>query len=430
VKKKVLWLGLMAMLLLWPTVTVLADDPGLSFDEGRIFVDEDVSLEPGEAFNGDLGVFNGDLTVPENSVVNGDVFVTDGDIELAGQVNGNLAVINGDLGMAEGSQVTGNVFGMSGDLDVAGLVGGDLAALFGDMQLRSAAVVRGNLLTLSGNIERDTGARVLGDEVSEIPLPRIPIAPERPTPPELPRLTPQPELPVPPQPPVLPWAHQETLGQRIGRFVGRTLTATLLGLVFVGLGVLVVFIWPRATRKVADCISTLPLQSFGLGLLTLLIAAGLEALATVLMIIVILVATALIATVILIPIGLLLILLSILLLLPVPLVLAAAMVVGWVSLADLVGRKVLQILNVHDVKPVGAVFVGMLLTVAVAATLWIVKPVCCAWPFVILLTSAGVGAAIHTRFGSQSCQPSQPATGPDVLPLEAMDEEAGQPEPM
>jgi hypothetical protein len=222
------------------------------------------------------------------------------------------------------------------------------------------------------------------------------------------------------------------LGQQIGRFIGRAVMMTFMGLLFVGLGVLVTFLWPRHTRQVSDCISAMPIQSFGLGLLTFLIAAGLEALAAVLMILVILVAAALIATVILIPIGLLLILLSFLLLLPVPIALAGAMAMGWVGLADRIGRKVLELLNVQDARPVGAVLVGMLITVGVAGTLWLLAPACCGWPFVIALTSVGLGATIHTRFGTQSCRQAPPSgASPDasqVLPPEAMDEEAGKPD--
>ena len=98
----------------------------------------------------------------------------------------------------------------------------------------------------------------------------------------------------------------------------------------VAMGVLVVVAWPKRTQKVADCIAATPVQSFGLGLLTFLIATGLEALAAVLMVVIILVAAVLIGTVILIPIGLLLILVSFLVLLPVPLALAGAMILGWV----------------------------------------------------------------------------------------------------
>ena len=418
-RKKSLWLGLMALLLLWPIATVFADEPFVNLDGGRMFVNEDVSLEPGETFGGDLGVQDGDLTLPEGSVVDGDVFIASGDADVAGRVNGNLAVINGDLVLSESGWVAGDVLGTSSDQDVAGHVQGDLSALFGDVDLRSTAVIEGDLLVLSGSIEREAGARVLGDQMSEIPIPPIPLAPEKLKRPEVPDRTPPPE-PLRPQ--------RGTFWQRIGRFVGRTLTAVFLSLVFIAVGVLITFIWPRAARRVSDCIALLPAKSFGLGLLTFLIAAGLEALGGVLMILIILVAAALIGTVILIPVGLLLIVLSVLVLLPVPLALAAAMVLGWVGLAELIGQKVLRALKASEVKPLGAVFVGLLITVPLTAVLWILQPACCAWPFVILLTSVGLGAVVQTRFGTQSGHAPQPAVEPDVLPAEAMDEESGQPD--
>jgi hypothetical protein len=144
------------------------------------------------------------------------------------------------------------------------------------------------------------------------------------------------------------------------------------------------------------------------------------------MIVVILIGAVMIGTVILIPVGLLLILLSVLLLLPVPLAMIGGVVLGWVALAELIGQKVLRALKARDVRPMGAVLVGLLITVPLAAILWVAEPLCCAWPFVILLTSLGLGAVFHTRFGKQGCRSTK--TGPDALPMEAMDEEAGLPD--
>jgi hypothetical protein len=199
-------------------------------------------------------------------------------------------------------------------------------------------------------------------------------------------------------------------------------------LVLIALGMLIVFVWPRPARKVSECISAMPVQSFALGLLTFLIAAVLEALAMVLMILVILLAAALISTIILIPVGLLMILLSVLLLLPVPIALLGGMVLGWVALAELLGRKVLTLLKSTDVRPLGATLLGLIITVPIAAILWVAKPVCCAWPFVILLTSIGLGAVIHTRFGRQDCRQTQTTDADELLPPEAMDEEVGLPD--
>ncbi len=427
VRKKGLWLGLLVLLLLLPASAVYADSPSQNLDGGRIFVDEDVSLEPGETFKGDMGIFNGDLTVPAGSSVNGDVFVTNGDAEIGGQINGAVAVISGDLSLMESGVVQGDVFTLSGDQEVAGRVGGALSVMFGNSELLKSAVVQGDVVVLSGSLERETGAQVLGQELREIPLPQLPFLRERLTVPDLPRVPEIPERPsIPtPQPPRV---RVETPARGFGAFVGRVLTAGFFSLIFVALGVLIVFVWPRATHRVSDCIAAMPMQSFVLGLLTFLIAAVLEALAMVLLILIIVVAAALISTVILIPIGLLLILLSVLVLLPVPLALVAAMVLGWIGLAELVGQKVVKLLKAGQVRSLGATLVGLLVTVPVAAVLWVAKPVCCAWPFIILLTSVGLGAVFHTRFGKQSCRQSKLPAEQELLPAEAMDEEAGEPD--
>ena len=436
-RKKGLWLGvLLLLLLLLPTGAAFADGPRLTTDDGQIFVDEDVILEAGQVFDGDLGILNGDLSVPSDSVVRGDVFVTNGDVEIAGRIDGSLAVISGDLALEQGAVVEGDLFVMSGAHEVAGRVTGDLSVMFGDADLRDSAVVDGDLMVLSGRLERAAGARIGGEELREITLPDLPFIRERIATRDLPDL---PEVPVRPE---VPRVRVETAGQRFGRFVGKAVSAGFFSLVFIALGVLVVFIWRRPTRRVSECIEAMPVQSFVLGLLTFLIAAVLEAFAAVLLILIVLVAAALISTVILIPIGLLLILLSVLVLLPVPLALLGGMVLGWVALAQLIGQKVGKVLRGGELQPLAATLLGLIITVPVAAVLWVAQSVCCAWPFIILLTSMGLGAVFHTRFGRQSCDEVTPSTAPEgeagapkgaagvaeVLPVEAMDEEAGAPD--
>lgn len=416
------------MLLLWSASVVFADAPVLSLDGGRIFVDEDVSLPSGETFRGDIGVFDGDLTVPQGSTIEGDVFITNGDANIAGRVNGSVAIMSGDSVLKETGVVQGDLFVMRGDLDSAGQVHGDLSVMFGDLALRSSAVVVGNLTVVSGSYERAPGAQVRGEELAEIPLPKIPFMSEKLTLPDVPALPETPDIPrwTLPTPPVPPQFHREALGQRIGHFIGRIMTVGFLSLIFMAVGLLIVFFWPRATRQVSECIAVMPAQSFVLGLLTFLIAIVLESVAVVLMIVILLVAALLIGTVVLIPFGLLMLLLSVLVLLPVPLALVGAVVLGWMGLAELLGQQILRMLRIHDVTSLGAVLVGLLITVPLAAMLWILNPICCAWPFVILLTSVGVGAVIHTRFGTQSCRQYSQSTSADVLPAEAMDEEVGQ----
>jgi len=422
-------LGVLLLLLLLPAGAAFADGPRLTTDDGQIFVDEDVMLEPGEVFEGDLGIFNGDLSIPRDSVVRGDVFVTNGDVEVTGRIDGSLAVISGDLTLEQGAVVEGDLFVMSGTHQVAGRVAGDLSVMFGNAELRDSAVVDGDLMVLSGRLERSTGARIGGDELREIPLPDLPFLRERIATPGLP------EMPVRPEVPAIPRVRVETPAREFGRFVGKAVSAGFFSLVLIALGVLIVFVWPRPTRRVSECIEAMPVQSFVLGLLTFLIAAVLEAFAVVLLILIVLVAAALISTVILIPIGLLLILLSVLVLLPVPLALLGGMILGWVALAQLIGQKLGKLLRGGEIRPLAATLLGLIITVPVAAILWVLKPVCCAWPFVILLTSMGLGAVFHTRFGRQPCDQPKPAAAPEgeagaaeALPAEAMDEEAGAPD--
>jgi hypothetical protein len=314
-------------------------------------------------------------------------------------------------------------------------VNGDLSILFGDANLRSTAVVGGDVMTGPGSLTQEAGAQVRGRMVQDVPLPPLPFlegwteempelvvppTPEAPEPPELQRIPEPPERPrvevrTPPQP---------TMMQQVGRFVGRVLGTMFLSALAIAGGMLVVFIWPRTTRRVSRCISAMPLQSLGLGLLTFLIAAALEVLAVMLMVVVILVGALMIGTVILIPIGLLLILLSVVLLLPVPLALAGGMVLGWVATAEMIGRRAFVALRIEDPAPLSAALVGLLITVPLAAMLWLIMPACCGLPFVIVLTSLGLGAVFHTRFGTQECRSSK-AT---VLPADAMEEEVGRPD--
>jgi hypothetical protein len=433
-KKKGLWLSLLVCLLLLPAPVILADGPRITVEDGRIFVDEDVQLEPGETFRGDLGIFNGDLAAPKGSVVDGDVFLTNGDAEIGGEIRGSLAVIRGDLDLTESANLRQDLFIMSGGHEISGRVEGDLAVMFGDVVLKRTAVVEGDLVVLSGTIEREAGAQVLGDELRELPLPQFPLLREQLNLPEIRELTPvQPRAPqiqptVPRIEPSVPRIQREMTGSSFGQFVGRVLMAGFLSLIFVALGLFIVLIWPRATHRVSECVRAMPVQSFLLGLLSFLIAAVLEAFAAVAMIVIILIGAALISTVILIPVGLLLILLSVLVLLPVPLALVAGIVLGWVALAELVGRAAVKVLKAGYVRPLGATLVGLLITVPIAAILWVIQPLCCAWPFIILLSSVGLGAVFHTRFGRQSCSQSKNTAEPELLPAAAMDEEAGEPD--
>jgi hypothetical protein len=450
-KSKILFLGVLTLLLLLPAGVALAQGPDDGSGPGQVFTNQDFALKSGETFDGDLSVINGNLSMAEGSVVHGDVFVTRGSATVAGQVDGNLAVVAGESAFAGTGFVRGDVFALGGTHDLAGQVNGNVSILFGQTILRSSALIRGDLLVAPGDLTREEGAQVEGDVVTRLTIPPL-LSGEKESG-QLPKLAPSPQprspewTPTPrPNPPVVTPSNQP--GQRLERFAVRLLTALIWSVAVIILGALTVLIWPRPTQRVADCITAVPAQSFGLGLLTFLLAVGLEVVAAFLVVLVVLAGALLMATIILIPVGLLLMILSVLLLLPVPLALIGGVVLGWVGLAELIGRRLLSGLYAQGASPLAATLVGLVVTLIPAAVLWIIQPGCCGLPFVIVLTSIGLGSVFHTRFGTQGCQrerwPADAAVAPagttredevqpapavvDELPAEAMEQDKGQPD--
>ncbi len=57
----------------------------------------DTIVDAGEVVNNDIVVLDGDVEIGEDAVVNGDVVVFNGDAQVDGRVNGSLTLFNGDL---------------------------------------------------------------------------------------------------------------------------------------------------------------------------------------------------------------------------------------------------------------------------------------------------------------------------------------------
>ena len=452
-KRTALFLAVLVTMLILPAGTVFAQGP-VDGSGGQVFTQQDVSLGPGETFEGDLSVIDGNLDMAEGSTVLGDVFLTSGRATIAGQVKGNTAIVGGQMALAATGQVMGDVFALGGKHDLAGQVNGNVSILFGETILRSSGVILGDLLAAPGNLAREEGSKVTGDVVTGLALSPRPSGEDGPVPERLPEVTPappaSPQVPevIPPAQAHAPASQSDDLGDRLARFAGRVVSAMLLSFLVIAIGVLIALVWPRPTQRVAECIAALPGQSFGLGLLTFLLAAGLEVVAVFLMVLVILAGALLMATIVLIPVGLLLIFLSGLVLLPVPIALAGGVLLGWVGLAEIVGRKLLDAFHARDASLLGHVLVGLLITIVPAVILWVIHPWCCGLPFILVLTSVGLGAVFHTRFGKQGCQKQErvlePAPSPTgaadkggaqsvapagaSLPAGAMDEEQGLPD--
>lgn len=205
---------LLALLVAIPATPALANGD----DEGRVVFGQDVTIEAGEALEGNLVVFGGDVLVEERGRVDGDAAVIGGDVTVSGEVDGDLVAIGGNV-----------------KLTSTALIGGDLVAIGGRLEREEGAVVRGQVVR---------GFRFRG------------IAPLRP--------------PSPPTPFAI-----ERWGDVVWGLFYRFLRAIITVLALTALGLLVVLFLPRQTEVVGQAILAAPLPGLGVGLLTCIVALAL-----------------------------------------------------------------------------------------------------------------------------------------------------------
>ncbi len=74
----------------------------------------DTVIEANEVVNNDVVVFDGDLEIRSGAVVNGDVAVFNGDVHVFGQVNGDLTLFNGDLVAGADAAISGECVLLNG----------------------------------------------------------------------------------------------------------------------------------------------------------------------------------------------------------------------------------------------------------------------------------------------------------------------------
>ncbi|MCX6031687.1 MAG: polymer-forming cytoskeletal protein [Chloroflexi bacterium] len=280
------------------------------------------------------------------------VVVGENYVLAAGQrLDGNLAVIGGNATLERDSVITGDVAVMGGTLTVAGSVRGSVAAFGGAVTLADSAVVEGDLAIFGGSTERAAGATVMG-EVFGPRLPELPIQPRTSETPAVPDQSGR-RSPVNPLGSLLLW-EVTTLGWVIGLIL---------------LGVVALLVAPKAMARIASTVAAGPAFSFGVGLLTLVVALLGGAL--------LLIACGL---------GLL-----------VWLVTFFALLVGWLAVGLWAGQRLLQMLKVRNASALGEMALGVFLITILARL-----PLCIGFLFSVIIGAAGLGAVVLTRFGTQS----------------------------
>lgn len=314
--RRYLWMFLIAVLLVaaWP---VVADTGDISL------FGEDLVIQAGQHSSGNVAVVAGSATIEEQGTLDGDLAVIMGNARVAGTVEGSVVVIGGSL-----------------DLDASARILGDVVAA-GTLKRHPDAQVLGDVVAGMRASERvaELGGVIRGD------INRVPQAADSGR------------------------SDFLTAVGRVASFLG-----SLMGMLL--LGVLAASLIPEPVDHITGVMKQSPILSIGMGLLTLLAAAILVPLLTIL--------------IITIPAALAL-----------AVVLVLAGVVGWAASGMLVGSCLIK---PDRYSRLSVAIIGILI-LALAG-----KVPCIGWIIRLLAISWGLGAVVLTRFGTSGQRIWEPFT--------------------
>jgi len=284
---------------------------------GRLVIGQAFTLSAGQTLEGDLVVIGGTATIEDGAIVKGDIVVIGGSLRLDGQTTGSAVVIGGAASVGE------------------------------------RGAVASDLITLGGNLQHETGARIGGDIITNLPLPPV----------EVPR------VPAPPAPPTLAEPRVRSDSGPLGAAAAVMLQA--LGLAALAM-LLTAFLHPQLDR-VAQAVVAQPFMAGSIGLLVVFVA----------------------------PIAILVLTIT-LILIPVALAAAILVVLAWlfgvVALGMVVGDRLTQAAH-RSLEPVLSAGLGTLLLGIVVGSAQHLP--CVGWIAAVLVGLIGLGAAASTLFGTR-----------------------------
>jgi len=267
-------------------------------------------------------------------------------------LDGDLVVIGGIVTIEVDAKVEGNVVLIGGNLTVDGKIEGDTVVIGGIASLGEEAIIEGDLVTVGGSLQRDPGARVEGEVVSNIPAPLIHI----------------PSVPSVPAVPHLDWKFNALWGP-VKMFFNSVAVAAI--------AMLVVMFMQSQTARVAHAIVSQPLVAGGIGLLALVLAPFVLVLMA--------------ATIILIPIAFVVLILLLL-----------AWLLGVIAMGMEVGQRFVKLINREWASVLSTGF-GTFLLMLVLGTVNFIP--CVGWLISFLVGLAGAGGVMLTLFGTRSYPP-------------------------
>lgn len=291
-------------------------------------------------------------TINEDKVVIGQSFTLKEDQIL----NGDLAVIGGYATLETGSKVNGDIAILGGTLEIRGTVTGDIQAIGGTVNLKDTSVIEGSFYNFGSNLNQESGARIEGSQISNLPFD-------------------------------FNFENLETANipfesaRRTTGFIAKFLWAILQIIAMGGLAMLVVLIAPTSTKRIATSIGKQPFTHWGIGLLT---GFAFPAIIVVCLI-----------TIIFIPLGLIGIMAMI-----------VTLVYGWIALGYEIGRRLFG--NNSNLSPAVVAGLGTVMLSVVGRVLGAIP--CIGWLLVSTLSLFGLGAIILTRVGTRDYPEFSPVT--------------------
>ena len=340
----------LAILILLLTLFLVPTGVALAGPSDRI-------IEAGESLDEDITIFGEELEVHDGATVNGDVVIFGGNATLAGTINGDVTV-------------------WGGNIELSGPINGDLVMFGGNVEMAGAADVSGECTLLGGNISDDEGllhCASFGDGSDHLPFM-----------PPFPGFPPMKEFE--PESPTAPTVVVDHSDGGIGEAIGRSLALGLLALVVAAL-------FPAQLGQVSEVISQRPVVSGTVGLLTAVAGPSLIALLLVISGILIFVCIGVVGF----PIAFLL-----------GVALGAAAILGWISVGNLLGRRLADGLKLNNRNLPTTAALGTLVLTLVAGVMsqlsfwlggWL-------WSAVALvLACVGLGAVALTKFGTRPYPP-------------------------
>jgi hypothetical protein len=318
---------------------------------GQVTFGKDLVLNEGDVINDSVVVFGGNLVMAKGSQINGDTIVFGGNGRIDGEINGDTAFIGGGANLGPTARIDG-----------------DLSAVGGQLTIDKAAYVRGQVIQTS---EFDGG---------RIPFPRF-------------------------GPKVFQWSSSWNGGfdlfNRFFSLIGGLVLWFVAAMLLAAIGVVVVIFLPEPVEVVGKAITQAGPASFGLGLLTQIVAAALVVFFAI--------------TICLSPVSILL-----------AAAMALAVLYGWIVAGYLLGRRLLKAVqkNGSEPAPVAAAAVGIFAATLIPSELMVLGDIPCLgvlfwltgaglW---LVIASTGLGAVVLSRFGTQAYTAAPRRPAPPSLP--------------